>query len=72
MLASLRSIGMPPHEYASMGYADLPRLTNDARNLIPRTFVFDKAGTPVAMIVGYKPMALERVPSLISEQVIDR
>ncbi|WP_271300393.1 TlpA disulfide reductase family protein [Sphingomonas sp. CV7422] len=63
----LRSIGMPPHDYVSMGYADLPRLTNDTRNLIPRTFVFDKAGTPIAMIVGYKPMALARIPGLLSD-----
>lgn len=68
----LRSIGMPPNDYVSMRDADLPRLTSDSRNLIPRTFVFDKAGTPIAMIVGYKPMALERVSGLLSDQTTDR
>jgi cytochrome c biogenesis protein CcmG/thiol:disulfide interchange protein DsbE len=45
----------------------LGKLTNDRGNLIPRTIVFDRAGEPLATIVGYKPVALARVEGLIEE-----
>lgn len=63
----LQSIGMPPNDYLAMEIQYLGRLTNDARNLIPRTYVFDPAGAPTAMIVGYKPLALDRIAGVIDE-----
>lgn len=63
--AFVKEIGMPADGYAVLDDAALAALTNDARNFIPRTYVFDRAGAPVAMIVGYKPLALARVEALL-------
>ena len=61
----LVSVGMSPTDYAVMDQKQLRRLTNDTQNLIPRTYVFDNAGAPEAMIVGYKPLALARIAGLV-------
>ena len=63
--AFVRNLGMAADGYAILDDASLAKLTNDTRNLIPRTYVFDRAGAPVAMIVGYKPLALARVEGLL-------
>lgn len=57
-----------PLDYAILADGDrLSELTNDPQSLIPRTFVFDRQGRPVATIVGYKPLALGRVAGLVSD-----
>ena len=63
--AFVESMGMDRNAYAIIDDANLSTLTNDDRNLIPRTYVFDRAGKPVAMIVGYKPLALNRLGGLL-------
>ena len=63
----LNSVGLPPDGYIVMATPNLHRLTNDQQNLIPRTYVFDPAGNPAAMIVAYKPLALDRIAGLIDD-----
>ena len=62
----MRDAGMQRDGYVMMDDAPLVQLTKDLTNAIPRTYVFDRAGTPVAMIVGYKPLALARVAGLVA------
>ena len=57
-----------PLQYVVLRDAErLSQLTNDPKNLIPRTLVFDRRGRPMATIVGYKPLALGRIEGLVSE-----
>jgi thiol-disulfide isomerase/thioredoxin len=57
-----------PLEYVILRDAErLSDLTNDPKNLIPRTLVFDRDGRPMATIVGYKPLALSRIEGLLAE-----
>lgn len=57
-----------PLDYVVLGDAQrLSELTKDRESLIPRTFVFDREGQPVATIVGYKPLALARVAGLVRD-----
>ena len=63
----LTSVGFAPDAYAVLSQSNLSRLTNDSQNLIPRTYLFDRAGVPQAMIVGYNPLALDRIAGLIEK-----
>ena len=63
--AFITDAGMAPNAYAVLDAAHVGLLTRDARNLIPRTYMFDRSGTPVALIIGYKPLALDRIAGLI-------
>lgn len=60
-----KEVGIDPREVAVLDDTALRTLTNDSINLIPRTYIFDRVGAPVAMIVGYKPLALARVAGLL-------
>ena len=59
--------GMAPDAYAVLDTAHVGLLTRDAVSLIPRTYVFDRAGIPAALIVGYKPLAFDRIAGLIDK-----
>lgn len=61
-----QAAGLPADGYVSMKDGALVQFTNDLGSAIPRTYVFDRAGAPVAMILGYKPMALARVAGLVA------
>jgi len=64
--AMSRAAGLRADGYLSMEDGQLVRFTNDLATAIPRTYVFDRAGAPVATIIGYKPLALARVAGLVS------
>ena len=63
--AFVRNVGLAPDSYAILD-GKPAALTNTRANPIPRTYVFDRAGDPEAVIIGYKPLALDRVAGLIS------
>jgi len=61
-----QAAGLPADSYVSMKDGHLVQFTNDLGGAIPRTYVFDRAGVPKAMILGYKPLALARVAGLVA------
>ncbi|HEX8416298.1 MAG TPA: TlpA disulfide reductase family protein [Methylobacterium sp.] len=67
----LRMAGMRPDDYAVISDAHLARLTRDPQNLISRVYLFDPTGRPTATIVGYKPLAFDRVSELVAGYVCD-
>lgn len=62
----MRSVGLPADVYATMEDGHLVQLTNDLANAIPRTYVYDRAGASIAMIIGYKPLAFARIAGLVA------
>jgi len=65
--AMTRAAGLTPGSQVRMEDASLVRFTNDPAPAIPRTYLYDRRGSAVATIIGYKPLALARIAGLVED-----